>query len=161
LPRSPRTIVSALIALGVARTQSYGRIARHYRQRGTDQAVMSMLADRGELTNGELARGLGMTTGGVTPIIDRLADRDLVVRIPNPDDRRSSTLRLTDEGRRMMGAGRAILEEELAPVARALNAEQHEAVVEVLERATQAYDTAASRLTSPEGEVPEWKLEED
>lgn len=160
MPRSPRTIVSALIALGVARTRSYGQIARHYRQRGTDQAVLSMLSDRGSVTNGDLARGLGMSTGGVTPIIDRLEARRLVERTPNPDDRRSSVLRLTDEGERMMGAGRSILEEQLEPIAASLSEEQHDAVVEVLEAATDAYGAAASRLTSPEGEVPEWRLDD-
>lgn len=40
------------------------------------------------MTAGLLAQRLSLTTGAVTNLIDRLARRDLVSRMPDPDDRR-------------------------------------------------------------------------
>lgn len=55
-----------------------------------------------ELTPTELARQRMITSGGMTSAIDRLARKGLVVRSPNPDDRRGSLVRLTDEGVRVI-----------------------------------------------------------
>ena len=52
-----------------------------------------------QLTPTELARHRLMTSGGMTALIDRLERRGLVSRSPNPNDRRGSLIRLTDEGR--------------------------------------------------------------
>ncbi|MGK2946992.1 MAG: MarR family winged helix-turn-helix transcriptional regulator [Acidimicrobiales bacterium] len=50
------------------------------------------------LTPTELARQKMMTSGGMTAAIDRLVRKGLVIRNPNPADRRGSLVRLTDEG---------------------------------------------------------------
>jgi DNA-binding MarR family transcriptional regulator len=52
-----------------------------------------------ELTPTALARSQMMTSGGMTAVIDRLERRALVRRLPNPDDRRGSLIRLTTDGR--------------------------------------------------------------
>ena len=44
--------------------------------------------ERGALKPRDLAAGLGLTTGAVTSLIDRLERRGLVMRSPDPDDRR-------------------------------------------------------------------------
>jgi DNA-binding MarR family transcriptional regulator len=41
---------------------------------------------------------LALTTGTMTPILDRLEERGLAERVPNPLDRRGSTLSPTPEG---------------------------------------------------------------
>jgi DNA-binding MarR family transcriptional regulator len=46
----------------------------------------------------KLARAAAFTTGGFTKIADRLAGRDLVVRVPCIDDRRVTFLELTPSG---------------------------------------------------------------
>ncbi|MFZ7086766.1 MarR family winged helix-turn-helix transcriptional regulator [Curtobacterium sp. RRHDQ10] len=43
-------------------------------------------------------RYLGLSTGATTSLVDRLADRGLVRRVPNPDDRRSVYVTITDDG---------------------------------------------------------------
>jgi DNA-binding MarR family transcriptional regulator len=48
-----------------------------------------------------LAREIGFTSGGVTKVADRLSKRDLVERVPNPDDRRVINLSLTPAGIQM------------------------------------------------------------
>lgn len=51
-----------------------------------------------ELTPTELARQRMITSGGMTSAIDRLERKGLVMRVPNPADRRGSLVRLTDRG---------------------------------------------------------------
>jgi DNA-binding MarR family transcriptional regulator len=47
----------------------------------------------------EIAQKMGITTGSLTVMIDRLEKNDLVQRLPHPDDRRSYRVALTPKGR--------------------------------------------------------------
>ena len=55
-----------------------------------------------ELTPTELYRGLLVSSGAMTNRLDRLADRDLVRRIADPDDGRRVRVALTDAGREVI-----------------------------------------------------------
>lgn len=46
-----------------------------------------------------LAALLGTDTAGITRLVDRLADKGLIVRRQSPDDRRAITIQLTESGR--------------------------------------------------------------
>ena len=54
----------------------------------TDAKCRSLLLQRGAMTAGELAEVLGVTTGAVTGVIDRLEAAQLVRRSEDPQDRR-------------------------------------------------------------------------
>lgn len=72
---------------------------------GADYGILAPLRRAGkpfELTPTELARHRMMTSGGMTAAIDRLVGKGLLVRAPNPADRRGSLVRLTPEGRRVV-----------------------------------------------------------
>jgi DNA-binding MarR family transcriptional regulator len=60
------------------------------------------------LTPTELARRRMMTSGGMTPVIDRLERRRLVARGPNPDDRRGSLVELTEARREVVDEAMAL-----------------------------------------------------
>lgn len=49
-----------------------------------------------------LANALLVTTGTMTNRLDRLEKRGLIVRVPNPGDRRSLDVELTAEGKRLV-----------------------------------------------------------
>jgi DNA-binding MarR family transcriptional regulator len=55
-----------------------------------------------ELSPSRLARAVQLTTGGMTVRLDRLEERGLVSRRPDPTDRRGVLVRLSDEGRRVV-----------------------------------------------------------
>lgn len=55
------------------------------------------------LKPGELARQAVLTTGGISNILQRLTAAGLVEREPDPDDRRSSWVRLTGKGSDLVG----------------------------------------------------------
>jgi DNA-binding MarR family transcriptional regulator len=54
------------------------------------------------LSAGTLARGLVMTTGGMTKRLDRLESAGYVKRSPDPDDRRGVLVSLTRKGLRVV-----------------------------------------------------------
>ncbi|MFB7122213.1 MarR family transcriptional regulator [Kitasatospora xanthocidica] len=58
----------------------------------------------------EFAVGIGSTSKGV----DRLERQGWVARVPNPSDRRSSLLELTDEGRELVDTAEGTFTERLA-----------------------------------------------
>ena len=56
----------------------------------------------------DIATELGITTGGTSKLVDRIEASGYCRRLPNPEDRRSSLLELTPEGKRLFAeAGKA------------------------------------------------------
>ena len=71
----------------------------------TDFDVLATLMRTGRpyaLTPTALRRSVLITSGAMTAALDRLETGGLIVREPNPDDRRSLTARLTADGRRLV-----------------------------------------------------------
>ena len=60
----------------------------------TDMQCINALELMGPSTPGDLARFTGLTTGGVTVLLDRLEKGGYLKREPNPRDRRSVLVRL-------------------------------------------------------------------
>ncbi len=61
----------------------------------------------------DIATELGITTGGVSKLVDRIEASGYCRRLPNPADRRSSLLELTPEGRRVFAEAGLAFDEEL------------------------------------------------
>jgi DNA-binding MarR family transcriptional regulator len=87
------------------------------------------------LSAGTLARGLVMTTGGMTKRLDRLERAGLVQREPDPADRRGILVALTSKGLKVVD--RAV-EDHLANEARMLEA--------LTDRERRALDSALAKL---------------
>ena len=78
----------------------------------------------------ELATELGCDASTVTGLVDRLEERGLVVRQPDPDDRRVKALAVTPAGVALRDRIAAALDDE--PHLLALSAEQQEQLRELL-----------------------------
>jgi DNA-binding MarR family transcriptional regulator len=61
----------------------------------TDMQCMNLLDLLGTSTPSKLAEVTGLTTGGVTVMLDRLEKAGCIKREPNPDDRRSVLVRVS------------------------------------------------------------------
>jgi DNA-binding MarR family transcriptional regulator len=78
-------------------------------------AALRRAGDPYELSPGRLIRETLVTSGTMTNRIDRLAERGLVQREPDPNDRRGVLVRLTEPGRRTVdGAFESLLAHERA-----------------------------------------------
>lgn len=67
----------------------------------TDGRCIDVIDRRGRLTAGELAREVGLTTGAVTALIDRLEAAQLVQRKSDPRDRRKVLIELTPDAKKL------------------------------------------------------------
>jgi len=102
LDSAPKEITGRIIRLASLFQQAYGAAFEPLGLNDGDYGVLAPLRRAGaphELTPTELARHRMMTSGGMTAALDRLERKGLVVRVPNPGDRRGSLVRLTDAGR--------------------------------------------------------------
>jgi DNA-binding MarR family transcriptional regulator len=61
----------------------------------------------------DVANTLAITVGGASQAVDRLEKRGHCVRRPNPDDRRSSIVELTPDGRALLDAAGRVFDREL------------------------------------------------
>ena len=66
--------------------------------------VMMVMADAEQVRMGELSAKLGVTARNVTTIVDGLEREGLLVRTPDPSDRRAILLELTPKGWNLIAA---------------------------------------------------------
>ena len=73
-----------------------GRAAERLGINRTDLHLIDNLRTLGPLTAGQLARAVGLTSGGLSIALDRLEQLGYVRRVPHPDDRRSVLIEATE-----------------------------------------------------------------
>ncbi len=74
------------------------------------------LRDHENTRTTDMAAEFAIGVGAVSKAMDRLAARGLLTRIPNPANRRSTILTLTDEGRALADAVEATFQRRLAEI---------------------------------------------
>jgi MarR family transcriptional regulator, organic hydroperoxide resistance regulator len=82
----------------------------------TDMQFVNLLDLLGPMTPGALARWSGLSSGGVTVVLDRLESAGYVRREPNPDDRRSVLVHLQPARQRRVDANYKGVQEQFAEV---------------------------------------------
>jgi len=106
-------------------------------------SLLARLREEDGISQKELAFRVGKDQTNVTRILDQLERKELVVRRPNPDDRRSFLAYVTEEGRRIY--------ERLAPLERQVVAEATEGlsdgdIAKLKELLLRVADNALKRL---------------
>jgi len=96
-PDSLAAIRGALLRKALADARQRGALARQLHLTDTEVLAIQNLALAGQLTPGQLAAQLQLSSGGTSGLLDRLQRAGHVTRHPNPHDRRSSVVRLTPD----------------------------------------------------------------
>jgi DNA-binding MarR family transcriptional regulator len=65
-------------------------------------AVLASLQEYGPGSQAELSRRSGIYRSDMVAVLNELAERDLVERAPDPDDRRRNTITISAQGRRRL-----------------------------------------------------------
>lgn len=86
------------------------------------------------ISQSSVAEALRFDRSTLVQIIDRLENRDLVVREVSAHDRRSHALRLTEQGTGLLAALKALSAEHENHVTRALSETEKEMLIRLLER---------------------------
>ena len=136
-------------ALASALRVSVMRLARRLRQmrdesldlNGNQLSAMSVLLNSGDLPMGELAAQEKVQPPSMTRIVNGLEERGLVTRQPDPHDRRSARVGLTEPGRQILLANRRRRDQWLAVRLAELDPEEREVLrrcVPILEKVNHA-----------------------
>jgi DNA-binding MarR family transcriptional regulator len=98
----------------------------------TQWAALAMLAEEGAASQNALGRMTAMDPATIQGVIRRLEERGLITREPDPDDKRRTKLRLSEEGegvvRQVTALGMRVTERTLEP----LDAEDRRNFLEML-----------------------------
>jgi DNA-binding MarR family transcriptional regulator len=101
------------------------------------------LLEHGPMAPKEIAARLGMTTGSVTALLDRLQNAKLVLRKPAPDDRRALVIEMTPRAFKTLGPIYRKCAVTLETAVAALPREQQSLAVSHIELITRACLAAA------------------
>jgi DNA-binding MarR family transcriptional regulator len=119
---------------------------------GTDFECLDVLDWTGPIPAGELARRLGITSGAVTGVIDRLERGGWVHRLADPSDRRRVIVEivppseLTGDRDRQMVEMFAPLQQEIGEVIDRFDDDQLTTIVEYMRAANEAVERSIARL---------------
>ncbi|MGW9029202.1 MarR family winged helix-turn-helix transcriptional regulator [Streptomyces sp. NPDC055722] len=113
--------------------------------------MLVVLATRGATKLVGLADLLQVAPSTAMRMVDRLIAAGLAYRQTNPDNRRETLLRLTEEGRKTVADVTARRRAEVAAIVERLTPRQREALVEALA----TFNEAGGEPPAPEAEDPE------
>jgi DNA-binding MarR family transcriptional regulator len=122
----------------------------------SDIDALELLIDTGAATAGKLSEVMGMTTGAVTRVIDRLEQAGYVRRTTDPSDRRRVVVEVVPERVATVQSLLESLERASAEEVGRYTPEQLALINDFLSRMAELTQTEAARLrTSPEGDPSE------
>ncbi|HEY1919203.1 MAG TPA: MarR family transcriptional regulator [Streptosporangiaceae bacterium] len=142
---SQDALIDALVRTSFATMAVLNRIAAEHDLSLTQLRVLAILRDR-RVTMSELADYLGLDKSTISTLVDRAAKRDLLQRTPNPLDRRSVAVALTEAGRQLAGHGAGQIARALAPMTSTLTRVEADRVATLLERMPGPAISATSSL---------------
>ncbi len=96
--------------------------------------TIEVLGNHPNLRMKELAEKIGVTTGTMTVMVDRLEAKGLVERKPHPEDRRSYVVDLTEKGRESFKSHHALHMKLTEDIASPLTKEERNALISGLEK---------------------------
>jgi DNA-binding MarR family transcriptional regulator len=101
--------------------------------------TLEILGAAGDLRMTELAAKMGITTGSLTVLVDRLEKNGMVVRKPHETDRRSIRVGLTEEGGRLSVEHHKLHTQLTQEISSVLSPEETKAFIEILGRITSSF----------------------
>jgi len=96
-------------------------------------AVMRRLLETGRLNPSQMADQMGMTRGAISKLVDRLCQKELVVRATSEGDQRYQTIELSVAGRRLVPSLARLADENDHEFFGHLNPNQTDSLVRLLQ----------------------------
>lgn len=130
---SARDVAMAVRRLDLMMSQMHLEMSERLGLSAGELLALAHLSVDGPLGPTELTHRLHMTTGAMTAMLDRLAEREFIVREPHATDRRRVMVRLTREGRDRIFKQVHGMADEVVAISDRLDADERRAVVRYFE----------------------------
>ncbi|MBT9331228.1 MarR family winged helix-turn-helix transcriptional regulator [Paracidobacterium acidisoli] len=136
LARPPKGAFSALLLaqIGAHAAKKFAERLAPLKLAPAHAGILRRLSLSSALSQRELAAQLGMHASRLVGVIDEMQSMGLVVREGNTGDRRTNSLRLTDQGNEMLGQIRIISQQHNEDLCSALNEEERVTLTSLLQR---------------------------
>ena len=95
-------------------------------------SVLTVICENPGLSQMKLAHALGILRSGMVPLLDRLEERGLVVRVPSATDRRTHALQLTEEGKALLTRVETLVREHEKRLIRKIGPRGHKQLLGIL-----------------------------
>lgn len=142
----PRTLIKAIRDYQIAVEKFDDAVCRALGLNRTDGRCFDVLDHQGPMSAGDLGRAVGLTSGAVTAVIDRLEEKGYAERSSDPADRRKVLVEVTPEGRRAALAYYAPLVESSARIFDGLGPEEFELLTRFNRESAEINEAAADDL---------------
>lgn len=137
-------LARSIIGLADAVTSLRSAISSEYGISDNELRAAVRIATLDEVTPRVLAEGLRVSTAAVTVIVEHLVQQGIAVRLPNPADKRSTLLELTERGDDLVRAELDVLDDSLL-TSSTTERRNIGATAELLSRIAENVDPAALR----------------
>lgn len=135
VPPETRASLKLWVILSRAHASISAHAVAHAADHGlslTEFAILEALYHRGRMVLGEIQRRILVSSGGITFLVDRLADKGYVVRQECLEDRRAKYVALTREGTKLIRELFPSHARILAEAMKGLTAEQQDEATHLL-----------------------------
>jgi DNA-binding MarR family transcriptional regulator len=140
---SAKDVAMAVRHLDLMMAQMHLEMSERLGMSAGELLALAYLSVDGPLGPTALTRRLHITTGAMTAMLDRLAERDYVVREPHATDRRRVTVTLTRSGRDRIFTQVHGMADEVVAISEELPADERAVIGRYLERLGGAIATPA------------------
>ncbi len=144
-PYTASEVSRLLRTLSSANLRFAAALARSMKLTLSEIAAIEHLDASGQLTASQLAERLHLTSGAVTGLVDRLEGMGYLMRNPNPSDRRSWLLTVTEQAREEVLRHERPFIDQIRGTVNALPGEHREVVGRFLREVTDAMEEHAAR----------------
>ena len=141
---SARDVAMAVRRLDLMMSQMHLEMCGRLGLSAGELLALAHLSVDGPLGPTELTHRLHMTTGAMTAMLDRLTEREFVVREPHATDRRRILIRLTKAGRDRIFTQVHGMASEVVAISGRLDAAERRSVLEYVEELSSAIGKPAS-----------------
>jgi DNA-binding MarR family transcriptional regulator len=124
-------------------------IAQHIGLSATEFEFCDVLQNQGQTSAGELAKLCGLSSGGVTGLVDRLEKAGLVRRVPDPSDRRRVIIKPIERNdlAKTIGDLYRPLSEAFQDLVQSYSTEELEIILNFISRTIQMTENAREKLS--------------
>ena len=140
ITESPRYAAEDLNEKLLTMLRVLGHAGHHMEGHGGQTRILSILKDEGEMTQRELTGRLGIQPGSASEIIGKLERAGYLIRTPNPADRRTADISLTEAGAARAADAAERAQTHRAHMFSALTEEEKQALLPLLEKLYNAWE---------------------